>query len=75
VNSNDDIFTRPGIYGSWHHIGGKLVDISAHANGEVWGINRQGSVFVRYKISGEWTHVPGRSFPKLDEPNVQWINN
>jgi hypothetical protein len=48
VNSADQIYTRTGIYGSWQLIAGSLVDISAHENGEVWGINRQKDVFIRY---------------------------
>ncbi len=70
VNSNDDIYTRPGVYGNWQQIPGKLVDISAHPNGEVWGINSQNQVYVRYDVEGEWTYMPGMQFYKLEEPNL-----
>ncbi len=50
MNSNDDIWTRLGVNGNWKQIPGKLIDIVAQENGEVWGINRQNEVYVRYDV-------------------------
>jgi hypothetical protein len=61
VNKNDDIFVRPvDGSGSWKHIGGKLIHVSASGNGYVWGVNRANHIFKCKKpCNGGWVKVDG----------------
>lgn len=50
----------------WRHIGGKLKQIEASANGAIWGVNRGNNIYYRAGVTRrnpagrKWIHVRGR---------------
>ena len=66
--------TKPGVKGNWQQISGLLVDISAHKNGNVWGLDSNNQSFVSKGGAGVWRKVPKTvfvyQFGKAAEPNI-----
>jgi uncharacterized protein YjbJ (UPF0337 family) len=60
VNSNDDIYTREGVNGSWRQIEGKLKNISVGQDGRVWGVNSNDDIYTREGVNGSWRQIDGK---------------
>lgn len=58
VNRQDDIYYRNGVGGGWTRISGKLVVVEVSDRGEVYGVNRAGSIYKR--VDEQWVVVPGK---------------
>ena len=56
MNRNDDIYTRTGVYGTWKHTDGKLMDISIGKGRMVWGVNKLHSLYSRHGVNGNWKY-------------------
>ncbi len=50
VNAADQIFTRPGVDGTWQRIDGLLKNICVAQDGRVWGINSEDQIFTRPRL-------------------------
>lgn len=72
VNSDNVVFTRPGVYGTWQKIEQRLmmdVDVGVDAPNEdktlVWGCDLNQQVLARYGVADNWQLIPGLSLVQV----------
>ncbi len=59
LTSNDEIYTREGVKGTWKRIEGALKQISVGADGRVWGVTSNDEIYTREGVKGTWNKIEG----------------